>query len=272
MDVLYPVCAGIDVTETRWWSPCRGRSSGVRDPNTHLRAVYRGGARPRGVLDEQEFLSWPGEHGVYWKPVYRGSHAQPTRTVWLVTRLTSGGAGAQDRRQGQRVDRQAADARAALADFVPEVRGCWSCVISRATARSASAMQASEPPVSSSSWKRPTCGRVVASDPLGRRGARSSRRCSPRQTPEQIAERRAALARVQARRRARRRGRARRRERGSLHVRCSRTSIKWTRRSNCSMRASPSARPMSDARALVTEIPHQRDDRGRSARRESALT
>jgi CRISPR-associated protein Cas2 len=109
MDVLYPVCLCRNRRSPRHAGGHRvagGRAAcAVRD--THLRRGDRGGARPRGVARRARGSHrGHGEHGrVLEARLPRDPHAQPhAHGVARQPGSHQGGAGAQDRRQGQRVD------------------------------------------------------------------------------------------------------------------------------------------------------------------------
>ena len=121
MDVLYPVCAGIDVhRDTRVVTVSRAVERRARSETRTFGAVTEEVRALVAWLDEQEVPIVAMEStGVYGQGrLPRDPHAQPhAHGVARQPGSHQGSAGAQDRCQGQRVDRQAADARAALAEL-----------------------------------------------------------------------------------------------------------------------------------------------------------
>ena len=87
MDVLYPVCAGIDVhRDTLVVTVSRAVERRARSETRTFGAVTEEVRALVAWLDEQEVPIVAMEStGVYWKPVYRAIRTlSPTRTVWLV--------------------------------------------------------------------------------------------------------------------------------------------------------------------------------------------
>ena len=87
MDVLYPVCAGIDVhRDTLVVTVSRAVERRARSETRTFGAVTEEVRALVAWLDEQEVPIVAMEStGVYWKPVYRAIRTlNPTRTVWLV--------------------------------------------------------------------------------------------------------------------------------------------------------------------------------------------
>jgi transposase len=87
MEVLYPVCAGIDVhRDTMVVTVLRTIGRREQGETRTFGAVTEQLRALAAWLDEQEVPIVAMEStGVYWKPVYRALRTlSPTRTVWLV--------------------------------------------------------------------------------------------------------------------------------------------------------------------------------------------